>query len=136
SVPVTWPMQFDVQVCTRCGGTTGNKLPIDKLAPLQKASTSIPPASAKVVGGREEILSRALIDASVAQAGDGATPQVTADDAILGKYKIVRKLSVGGMAEVFLAKQVGIGGFEKLVALKRIQRELLETRHRAIELFL
>src|SRR6185369_158361 len=45
-------------------------------------------------------------------------------------------LSVGGMAEVFLAKQVGIGGFEKLVALKRIQRELLETRHQAIELFL
>ncbi|MEO7732000.1 MAG: protein kinase, partial [Kofleriaceae bacterium] len=28
------------------------------------------------------------------------------------------------------------GGFEKLVALKRIQRELLETRHQAIELFL
>jgi serine/threonine protein kinase len=40
------------------------------------------------------------------------------------------------MAEVFLAKQVGIGGFEKLVALKRIQRQLLETRHQAIELFL
>ena len=40
------------------------------------------------------------------------------------------------MAEVFLAKQVGIGGFEKPVALKRIQRKLLESRHQAIELFL
>jgi serine/threonine protein kinase len=40
------------------------------------------------------------------------------------------------MAEVFLAKQVGIGGFEKPVALKRIQRQLLEIRHQAIELFL
>jgi eukaryotic-like serine/threonine-protein kinase len=136
SVPAAWPMQFGAQVCARCGGNTGNKLSVDKLLPLQKASTNIPLASAKVVGGREEILSRALIDASVAQAGDSAAAQVTTDDAILGKYKIVRKLSVGGMAEVFLAKQVGIGGFEKLVALKRIQRELLEARHRAIELFL
>jgi eukaryotic-like serine/threonine-protein kinase len=136
SVPATWPLQFGVQVCTTCGGSTGNKIAPDKLVPLQKASTSVPPASAKVIAQRDEILSRAMIDASVAQAGEGATPAVAADDTILGKYKIVRRLTAGGMAEVFLAKQVGIGGFEKLVALKRIQRELLETRHRAIELFL
>ena len=70
------------------------------------------------------------------EAGEGATPAVATDDTILGKYKIVRRLSEGGMAEVFLAKQVGIGGFEKPVALKRIQRKLLETRQQAIELFL
>ena len=40
------------------------------------------------------------------------------------------------MAEVFLATQVGIGGFEKPVAIKRIQRQLLETRHLAIDMFL
>ena len=40
------------------------------------------------------------------------------------------------MAEVFLAKQVGIGGFEKPVALKRIQRKLLESRDLAIDMFL
>ena len=40
--------------------------------------------------------------------------------------EILRKLAAGGMAEVFLAKQVGIGGFEKPVALKRIQRKLLD----------
>src|SRR6185503_7844944 len=57
-------------------------------------------------------------------------------DAILGKYRIVRRLSSGGMAEVFLATQIGIGGFEKPVALKRIQRKLLEKRHLAIDLFL
>src|SRR3970282_526453 len=50
--------------------------------------------------------------------------------------KIVRRLSAGGMAEVFLAKQVGIGGFEKPVALKRIQRQLLERRHLAVDMFL
>ena len=136
SVWATWPLQFGAHVCTTCGGSTGNKLSAETLVPLQKASTSIPPASAKVIGQRDEILSRALIDANVAQAGENATAAVAADDTILGKYKIVRRLSAGGMAEVFLAKQVGIGGFEKLVALKRIQRQLLETRQQAIELFL
>ena len=133
---VTWPLQFGAHVCTTCGGSTGNKLSAETLLPLQKASTSTPPASAKVIAQRDEILSRALTDANVAQAGDNATAAVAADDTIFGKYKIVRKLTAGGMAEVFLAKQVGIGGFEKLVALKRIQRKLLETRHQAIELFL
>jgi serine/threonine protein kinase len=132
----TWPLQFAPHVCSTCGGTTRSEIPAEVLAPLQKASTSAPPASAKVVAAREELVSRALIDASVAQAGENATAAVAADDTILGKYKIVRRLSAGGMAEVFLAKQVGIGGFEKPVALKRIQRKLLETRHQAIELFL
>jgi len=136
SVPATWPMQFGALVCATCGGSTGNKLAPEALVPLQKASTSVTPSSAKVIAQRDEILSRAMIDANVAQAGGNAVAAIAADDTILGKYKIVRRLSQGGMAEVFLAKQVGIGGFEKLVALKRIQRKLLETRHLAIELFL
>ncbi len=131
-----WPRVFEDKVCSTCGGTTRSKLGGDTLLPLQKASTSVPAASVKVVDQRAEILSRALTDANVAQAGGDATPAVGADDTLLGKYKIVRRLSEGGMAEVFLAKQVGIGGFEKPVALKRIQRKLLDSRHLAIELFL
>jgi eukaryotic-like serine/threonine-protein kinase len=38
----------------------------------------------------------------------------------LGKYQLVRKLAVGGMAEVFLAKAAGPMGFEKTLVLKRI----------------
>ena len=131
-----WPLEFPNQVCSKCGGTTRNELPLELLAPLQKASTSTPAASTKLIGQRDEILSRALTDANVAQAGEGATASLAADDTILGKYKIVKRLSAGGMAEVFLAKQIGIGGFEKPVALKRIQRQLLETRHLAIDMFL
>jgi serine/threonine protein kinase len=131
-----WPRNFEDHVCTTCGGTTRNKMSSEALTPLQKASTSTPPASAKLISQRDEILSRALTDANVAQAGEGASATVAADDTILGKYKIVRRLSEGGMAEVFLAKQVGIGGFEKPVALKRIQRKLLDSRHMAIDMFL
>ena len=38
----------------------------------------------------------------------------------LGRYTLVRSLGSGGMAELFLARADGIGGFTKLVALKRI----------------
>ena len=37
-----------------------------------------------------------------------------------GKYQLVKKLAIGGMAELFLAKQPGPGGFEKTVVIKRI----------------
>jgi len=37
-----------------------------------------------------------------------------------GRYTIVGKLADGGMAEIFLAKQHGAEGFEKLVVMKRV----------------
>lgn len=41
-----------------------------------------------------------------------------------GRYELLEKLAEGGMAEVFRAIQLGIGGFEKLVALKMIRPHL------------
>jgi serine/threonine protein kinase len=38
----------------------------------------------------------------------------------LGKYQLVRRLAVGGMAEIYLAQASGLEGFEKLIVLKRI----------------
>ena len=37
-----------------------------------------------------------------------------------GRYALIRQLAVGGMAEVWLARQTGLEGFEKLVVVKRI----------------
>jgi len=37
-----------------------------------------------------------------------------------GKYLLMDKIASGGMAELFLAKQTGLKGFEKAVAIKRI----------------
>jgi serine/threonine protein kinase len=38
----------------------------------------------------------------------------------LGRYRLLRRLARGGMAEIFLAHATGIEGFEKLVVIKRI----------------
>ncbi|MGE5186707.1 MAG: serine/threonine protein kinase, partial [Acidobacteriota bacterium] len=38
-----------------------------------------------------------------------------------GKYHVLEKIAQGGMAEVYKVKTIGIAGFEKVQALKRIQ---------------
>ncbi|HSK02845.1 MAG TPA: serine/threonine-protein kinase, partial [Kofleriaceae bacterium] len=45
-----------------------------------------------------------------------------------GKYTLVAKLAIGGMAEIFLARLVGAAGFEKLVCIKRILPHLAKDQ--------
>ncbi|MDQ3037919.1 MAG: serine/threonine protein kinase [Myxococcota bacterium] len=44
----------------------------------------------------------------------------------LGRYELVRKIAAGGMAEIFLARQWGAGGFFRDVVIKRLFRHLAE----------
>lgn len=53
----------------------------------------------------------------------------------VGRYRVLRKLAQGGMAEVYLARATGIEGFEKLVVLKRILPHLA-SNPMFIEMFL
>ncbi len=43
-----------------------------------------------------------------------------------GRYEIIGKLAAGGMATVFLARHRGVGGFERLFALKVLHAHLAE----------
>ena len=43
-----------------------------------------------------------------------------------GKYLLLERISVGGMAEVFKAKAFGVEGFEKIIAIKRILPSMAE----------
>src|SRR3989338_2797305 len=43
-----------------------------------------------------------------------------------GKYLLVHQLGRGGMAELFLAKQSGLKGFEKVLAIKKILPHLTQ----------
>lgn len=45
-----------------------------------------------------------------------------------GRYNLIRKVAQGGMAEIFLAKFQGIGGFEKKIIIKRILPRFSENR--------
>src|SRR5262245_66285723 len=45
-----------------------------------------------------------------------------------GKYLLLDRISVGGMAEVFKAKSYGVEGFEKIIAIKRILPTMGEDR--------
>ncbi len=43
-----------------------------------------------------------------------------------GKYTLLRKLAVGGMAELYLALQKSVAGFEKLIVVKRVLPRLAQ----------
>ncbi len=78
-------------------------------------------------------------------APEGAAEEVDADDADapvpvrrgrrLGRYVLCYELAAGGMATVYLARAEGIGGFDRLVALKIIHPHLAKQKE-FVEMFL
>lgn len=90
--------------CQACGGTTKpDRALLERLQPLVLA-----PAPQEIT----EYLS-AHRSAPVLEVPSGVNEQ-------LGRFKIMTPLGIGGMAEVFLARMQGAGGFTKTVVLKRI----------------
>ncbi len=63
---------------------------------------------------------------AVAAVGKSAVLSSTGEPGLrqVGRYTIIRTIGQGGMAEVFLARSSGEAGFEKLVALKVLHRQL------------
>lgn len=47
--------------------------------------------------------------------------------AAFGRYQLLERIAVGGMAEVFLARSFGVEGFEKRLVIKRILPELAQN---------
>ena len=52
-----------------------------------------------------------------------------------GRYTLLRRLAVGGMAEIYLARQAAMAGFEKEIVIKRLRAELADDP-RIVEMFL
>ncbi|MGH7298775.1 MAG: serine/threonine-protein kinase, partial [Polyangiaceae bacterium] len=46
----------------------------------------------------------------------------------LGNYEALLQLATGGMATVYVARQIGAAGFERLVVVKRVHPHLLSNR--------
>src|SRR3954469_5880473 len=65
-------------------------------------------------------------------------PEVAANSDVgsyFGKYFLMKKLAAGGMGEVFLAKQQGPAGFQKILVVKKILAHLTESKE-FVEAFL
>ena len=45
-----------------------------------------------------------------------------------GDYRLIERIGIGGMAEVFLARRFGVAGFEKEIVIKRIRPHLNEQK--------
>lgn len=56
-----------------------------------------------------------------------AMPVDMNDLGVFGRYRLIRRMSLGGMAEVFKAKSYNDAGFEKIVALKRLLPSIAES---------
>jgi serine/threonine protein kinase len=52
-----------------------------------------------------------------------------------GKFLLLKRLALGGMAEIWLAKQLGVQGFEKLVVVKKILDQFASERE-FVQMFL
>ena len=72
-------------------------------------------------------------------ASPGRAPERSADDLCQGerisRYELLTRLSVGGMAELFLGFTSGPGGFRKYVALKRVLPDV-RSHERFVRMFL
>src|SRR3954451_8510817 len=53
----------------------------------------------------------------------------------VGKCTLINRIAVGGMAEIFLARQEGLEGFEKTICIKRI-RPHLSSQPNFVRMFL
>jgi serine/threonine-protein kinase len=54
---------------------------------------------------------------------------------VFDRFELLRKLSSGGYGDIFLARQVGLRGFERLAVLKSLRPEIVES-DRAVSQFL
>ncbi len=62
-------------------------------------------------------------------------PGILPEPIPFGKYYLLERISVGGMAEIFKAKAFGVEGFERLLAVKKILASIAEDES-FIEMFI
>src|SRR6266567_3102619 len=66
---------------------------------------------------------RDIIESTVPDAAHIPPPPAEFKPHVFGKFFLLQRLAIGGMAEIYRAKVVGAGGFEKEMVVKRILPE-------------
>jgi serine/threonine protein kinase len=127
----------------RRGAGTGPAGQSDRPAPPTPASADPngafqEPARFSVSAPRAQGAGRPALDlAALAEDALNAAPTraCLASEQPYGPYRLLEKIAVGGMAEVFKAKRTGVEGFEKVLAVKRILPHLSENKE-FVEMFI
>jgi eukaryotic-like serine/threonine-protein kinase len=124
----SYPAEIDVSAlaggttssyaCPRCKSVAGVVVTMSEADAAVVAKLAIQP----VPEGAARYLDP---DTRTHEPGGGSSPPKLAPLALesgarIGKYEVVRRLGMGGMAEVLLGRQTGVEGFEKKVVIKRI----------------
>jgi len=95
-------------------------LPADA-TPVERSPLSPPLKSAGPLAGQAPLRSAAPVEPEAGlAAGDVPLEE-------FGNYYLLEKIAVGGMAELFKARQRGVHNFEKIVAIKRILPHLSDN---------
>lgn len=112
--------------CSVCGG--------EARLPSLKDAYPLLHASAQPEGGFEELetIETRAFSQYIAGSNPDHTPSKTGTDTQnrVGpslQLQVLRRLGQGGMAEVFLARQLGVKGFEKYVVVKKILPQFAES---------
>ena len=100
--------------CTICGGSAVMVQHREIAGYLAKVECIEPPKEIEAIELRA--LSQYLASGTAGGKAGTGTGQVNSS----GQLEIIRLLGQGGMAEVFLARQVGARGFEKYVVVKKV----------------
>ena len=118
--------------CARRGHRVNVVSGTANLERLIRDAKPLPHALEEVVPRIGALFSSAAVESRLAETeneGESERSQI-------GGYRIVRRLSEGGMAEIFLAARASLGGFEKPVALKVFRRELIDVARGTVQMFL
>ncbi len=65
-----------------------------------------------------------LIEPTPSEQSQSGVPLAAAGPMRLGRYELLGEIASGGMATVFLGRSLGAGGFQRLVAIKRMHPHL------------
>lgn len=115
------PANAAVRVGTGPGGavTSGGLTGSGAVAPLRTSIT--PPVPRAKVTGTHAVLAPSTSGLVPGLHAPAPTPgPVVREFVTLGRYQLLSRLAVGGMAEVYLARQGEISGFKTLVVVKKV----------------
>ena len=116
------------RVCPICGGAA--RLPaMPALLPLLSRSALVDRTPEELEAIEPRALSQYLFGSTNNEPGakTGTSSGDIANSIGNTRLQIIRRIGQGGMAEVFLAKAVGVKGFEKFVVMKKILPQFAEN---------